>query len=843
MSINNENSRFGCKTSPVANNENYITGDKYRITVLLPQLLRIEYSEEGHFEDRASQSVFFRNFPKCNFKKELNHGILTVETETLILSYEENTAFHSDTLQVRLKNEPASVWHFGDDFETLGGTVRTLDQVHGEIALENSVCSQYGFSVLDDSNTLLLGEDGWLEQRKMNTVDLYFFGFGYSYLEAVRALYRLTGAPPLLPSYALGNWWSRCRKYTQSEYEKLILDFEAEDIPLSVAVVDFDWHIREIPKDNIPENDNPDFYDGWTGYSWNKQLFPNHKGFLDFLHKKGLKVSLNLHPANGICWFEDVYEDMANASGINPKSRKRIPFDILSRKFVENYFDVIHHPYEEEGVDFWWIDWQQGVSCKKYLPRDFDDITPLYDIADPLWMLNHFHTLDIRAKDKRPLILSRYAGIGSHRYPIGFSGDTYITWKNLEFQPYFTLSASNVGYSWWSHDIGGFMRGYFGSEIFLRWLQFGVFSPIFRLHASSVGGEFIHKEPWTHKEPYKGILTRWMRLRHELFPYIYTMNYRNHKELEPMIQPMYYKYPKKRMAYEHKNQYMFGSELMVSPITSPISSFDKLANVKTWLPKGDWFDFFNGLHYHSEEDRSLLVSRGLYEYPVFAKSGAIIPMFENSKGNKKIDLCDSVVVVVFPGATNNFKLYEDSGEGYEYENGEFTVTELALNWGNTVTFMINSPQGDISILPPKRKWTILFRGYNKNINLKVSVGEKRMECVPQYDSTTQTVSVIISADINESIRIAIQGENFITDNALAKQRCYDILDQSQTSVYRKIEYRDVLIEGEDTMSEKLLKMGGAASIEDQHLYDAICEMVMLQRQWFMEGEYANVQLL
>ena len=128
--------------------------------------------------------------------------------------------------------------------------------------------------------------------------------------------------------------------------------------------------------------------------------------------------------------------------GVDPKSKKRIPFDITDPKFIDAYFNILHRPYEKEGVDFWWIDWQQEKDTK---------IKGL----DPLWALNHYHSLDLASTGKRPLILSRFAEVGSHRYPLGFSGDTVISWKSLDFQPYFTANAANVGYTWWSHDIGG----------------------------------------------------------------------------------------------------------------------------------------------------------------------------------------------------------------------------------------------------------------------------------------------------------------------------------------------------------------------------------------------------
>ena len=143
---------------------------------------------------------------------------------------------------------------------------------------------------------------------------------------------------------------------------------------------------------------------------------------------------------------------------------------------------------------------------------------------DPLWMLNHFHFLDSARDGKRPLTFSRYAGPGSHRYPVGFSGDTLITWASLDFQPYFTATASNIGYGWWSHDIGGHMFGGKDDELATRWVQLGVFSPILRLHSSL--SPFNTKEPWRFGPEARAVMTEFLRLRHRLVPYLHTMNHR-----------------------------------------------------------------------------------------------------------------------------------------------------------------------------------------------------------------------------------------------------------------------------------------------------------------------------
>lgn len=217
----------------------------------------------------------------------------------------------------------------------------------------------------------------------------------------------------------------------------------------------------------------------------------------------------------------------------------------------------------------------QGKGSKSAIPG-----------LDPLWILNHFHYLDIKRKGLRPMILSRYAGAGSHRYPIGFSGDTIISWESLNFQPYFTATASNIGYGWWSHDIGGHMNGVKDDELAVRWVQFGVFSPIMRLHSSC--NPFSGKEPWRYNAIAESIMKDFLRLRHRMIPYLYTMNKLSSRDGIPLIQPMYYHHPMKPEAYKVTNQYYFGSELIVCPITKPMNGKLGVAKFTAWLPEGIW---------------------------------------------------------------------------------------------------------------------------------------------------------------------------------------------------------------------------------------------------------------
>ena len=399
------------ETHPLANPENVIKGDKYRITVLTEHLLRLEYSEDGEFIDAASQTVVNRDFPAAEFTVKDTGDELELCTKYLQLNYNKK-AFSANglsckTTAVGIGSVPA--WHYGDPAQDLGGTARTLDQVNGACDLEPGIMSWFGSTVLDDSKSLLMTEDGWVTPRKKGMQDLYFFGYGWNFRLALKDFYHLCGKTPILPRFALGNWWSRYWRYSEASYMKLMEDFDKENVPFSVAVIDMDWH-------RVDDVD-PKYGSGWTGYSWNKKLFPDPERFLGKLHARGMKTTLNVHPADGIRAYEDCYPEVAEAMGVDAKKEEPVNFDIADPKFVDVYFEKVHHPMEKEGVDFWWIDWQQGQSTK-------------IEGLDPLWMLNHYHFLDSGRDGKRPMTFSRYAGPGSHRYPVGFSGDTHITWES-----------------------------------------------------------------------------------------------------------------------------------------------------------------------------------------------------------------------------------------------------------------------------------------------------------------------------------------------------------------------------------------------------------------------------
>lgn len=778
-----------------------VQGEKYRFTVLTPQMLRMEYAQDGIFEDRPTQVVWNRNFDKPEFTVTDRNGCLEIDTEYFHLVYDKQE-FGPNHLYIDVKyafTNYGGRWYYGrTDYgdppreHNLKGTARTLDRCDGEwyegstilermrtaggkinrcdgdVDLGRGLCDTSGRTFFDDGDSLIIDEDGWVHPRRKGCVDTYFFGYGRDYFRAIHDFYRLSGAVPMLPKYVLGNWWSRYWKYTEESYMELLTRFEQLDIPFTVVVMDMDWHLVDIPER---------FGKGWTGYTWNREFFPEPKRFLDWLHEHNYRITLNLHPADGVRAFEEQYPDMARALGVDPETEYPVRFDFTNIDFIEAYFKYLHHPDEERGVDFWWMDWQQGnVSA--------------VDGLDPLWMLNHYHHYDLKRTGKRGVMLSRYSGLGSHRYPIGFSGDVHVTWNALQYQPYFTATAANVGYTWWSHDIGGHMNGIKDNELYIRWLQFGCFSPINRLHSNC--NPFCGKEPWRYPKPYDEIAGDILRLRHRMLPYIYTMNYQCHEELVPVVVPAYYHYPMEMSSYQYRNEYFFGSELLVQPMVHPTDPETGCTSEHTWIPAGIWTDFYTGAVYHGGAcGKHQVICRPIDRQGVLAKPGAIVPMAVCEKGDHGTGNPETLEIYIFPGGDNHYVMFEDEGDGFAYEHGVCLKTEMELNWEAEKAVFRLRPEGDLSVIPSDRQYVLHFRGFQNTEKIAASESYEKA-----YDPANRTMTLrFAKKPAGRELEVTLEGA-LLWDNHDLTERAFAFLDRVQGSTVMKKALYQCFVNGE-----------------------------------------------
>ena len=703
---------------PKADDKAVVVAGNARFTVLTPQLVRMEWSEDGVFEDRATLTFVNRRLPVPEFKVRNGLSKVVIETSDLKLTYVKNGKFSPENLRAEfMLNGKKVVWHYGDkDTLNLMGTTRTLDKADGwklgKEPMEPGIISRGGWSVVDDSSRHVLtptdshwGE--WVECRpEGERQDIYLFAYGHEYTKALGDYVKVAGAIPLPPKYAFGYWWSRYWQYSDNELRDLVNQIRSMDIPLDVLIVDMDWHETWGLRRNNPKKDEYGQRIGWTGYTWKKQLFPSPKNFLDWCHDNRLKVSLNLHPASGIQPYEEPYERFVKAYGWTEEG-KSVPFRIDEQKWADAYFETVLEPMEKDGVDFWWLDWQQWRNSKY-----------TKGLSNTFWLNHTFIRHMENNGDERPIIHHRWGGLGSHRYQVGFSGDTYTSWETLGFLPWFTSTASNVGYGYWGHDIGGhaFRRGVTVTdpELYTRWLQYGVFTPIFKTHCTK--NRNIERRIWQFPD-HMFYMRDAIRLRYDLAPYIYNAAREAFDTGISMCRPMYYYWPEADEAYDMKEQYMFGNDLLVTAVAEPADKTTGLASRSVWFPEGKWYDFVSGELIDGDCVRTLHYT--IAENPRYARAGAIIPMNPSSVQNLQ-DECRTLVLTFVPGADGELSLYEDDGKSKNYAE-EFATTRIEKTTsGDRVKVVIHPRKGTYADAPSSRNYELRFPAQYPPVSVSVN---------------------------------------------------------------------------------------------------------------------------
>jgi alpha-glucosidase len=656
--------------------------------------------------------------PKFTSGVYFEHGAgnFHLETNALTLDYKvggkpiTGGIFSADNLHVALRVDGKPVvWHPGmTDPENLLGTTRTLDQALGgktQEPIEQGLVSRSGWALVDDSTRPLFdsadfsfkegAQSPWpwvMERPTGERQDWYFFGYGHDYRKALGDYVRVAGRIPLPPRFAFGAWWSRYWAYSDQELDELVKGFHENDVPLDVFVIDMDWHMSEGQLKAAGWVDQSGESIGWSGYTWNKLLFPDPDQFLAKLHAEGLKMTLNLHPASGIQPWEAAYPAMATAMGIDPATKKYVPFDITDKKFATNYMNLLHHPLEKQGIDFWWLDWQQKQ------PTKMAGVTPT-------WWLNYVHFTDQQREGKRPLLFHRWGGLGNHRYQIGFSGDSISVWDSLAFQPWFTATAANVGYAYWSHDIGGHMPGAVDPELYTRWVQFGALSPILRTHTTK--NPDSERRIWAYPEPFSSILRSTFQLRYALQPYIYTEARKTYDTGVAFFRPLYYDWPEANEAYSSKNEYLFGDQMLVSPVVTAADKSSGLATEHVWLPDGEWIEQPTGKHFTGPTgiDRKFSID----QIPVYVKAGAIIPMQPPMlyTGQRPVDPLIVNVWPLKPGSSSSYSMYEDSGVAEDYQRGVYARTPItATQSGDILHVEIGPVEGSYPSMLKARSYEL-----------------------------------------------------------------------------------------------------------------------------------------
>lgn len=653
--------------------------------------------------------------------------------------------FSRESLAIELLAR-GTVWRPGDAATgNLNGTLTSLDCystpdqcVAGyRAAPQLGLLSRDGWALIDDTATARFaaapaGLDppiAWYNDTVTSAADWYFFGGAASY-EAVLADYRAIAGPIALPPLsALGVWWSRYYAYSETQLVAEVLDgYASNKLPLNQLVCDMDWHIEPTDK-TCP---------AWGGFTWNTSLFANPDNFTSWLasdatpQKHPLPLLLNVHPATGgVDHCQEQYAAVATAVGIDPSTKQNVECDLGNPKFVSALFGLVLNTGHLEGVSYWWTDYGGCGGPGQQL----------------LWS-NMVYDNNHRVTHKtRPLTLSRYGGLGNHRYAHGFSGDTFQSFSTLAYEIEMTPQASNVAFGWWSHDIGGFHSGTgcpgdgdptnrTGSELLLRWLQFGAVAPVFRTHCN-------HCERRIWEFPYFPAMADAMRLRNALTPYTYTWGRAAYDTGVGLLRPMYYASPGVDAAYASgRSQYMFGGDVLAAPIGVPSQSAGpesaaggpsgagdewRSTPADVWIPEGT-FAAWNGTTGVAGAKGLFVgpttvvgVTYGLGDIPLFARAGTVMPM--KTMASVQTPSPDPLVWTVFPGAASGSgHAYEDDGLSLGYEQGEnatlsasFTAVSTAgesagANAGDvTMTVTLHPVRGTYAGMPASRGYEVHVR--------------------------------------------------------------------------------------------------------------------------------------
>ncbi len=761
--------------NPVASKDAQVICGNARFTVLTERLIRMEWSEKASFEDHATLAIVNRNLPVPKFTVQRKGEGVVIKTSALTLTYTGGGAFTASNLSASFKmNGKTVVWNPSlEPTGNLMGTARTLDGCSGPDKInysdpwETGILSRDGWAVVDESERHIFVDSPtdwkqWVDVRPEGKVqDLYLFAYGHDYKGALGDFIKVAGRIPMPPKYVFGYWWSKYWAYSDEEFLSLAGEFRSRHLPIDIMVIDMDWHYTWPYTGKREYKNYDDWGSGWTGYSWNRDLFPDPEGFLDELHSMKLKTSLNLHPADGISVREDCYTDFVkdylsrtsdydgpegyiykegdkhpDGKPVKAGYRAKVPYRLDQVEWADAYFNSVLNPIERQGIDFWWLDWQQYKESRY-----------VKGLSNTFWLNHIFFNEKVRRQATsapediaRPLIYHRWGGLGSHRYQLGFSGDTQIKWEVLGFLPYFTATASNVGYGYWGHDLGGHWmekESYTDPELYTRWLQYGVFSPIFKTHSTT--SALFERRFWAFPDHYRYMRDA-LELRYALTPYIYDASRQAYETGVSMCRPLYYEYPEDERAYSWKEEYFFGDNILAATICEPMGE-DGTASRSVWFPsRNDWYDMAH--HKMIRGGTTATLQYTIAQNAWFVKAGAIIPLAEEGIQNLQ-DKTNKYRIYVAPGKGHSeYVHYEDDGMSQAYPDAFAKTVISKTSSASSLTLEIGPREGSYKGMDAQRNISVILGGLQRKPS-SVTLEGKGLEV--NYDPETLEATFTIPA--------------------------------------------------------------------------------------------------
>lgn len=704
-----------------------------KVIVLRDSLLRFRYTTKGYFNKDFSyaidstQSHGFNRFElieesdyylietakvKCSISKQnLQKRIVDLDDQLLL---EDEKGFHwEESFQWGGNIVKMSILsHEGEAYYGLGDKATQLN-LKGK-RVENWATDQYAFS--KDQEPLykvipfyigLLHENAygiffdntfrsyfdfgherrnvtsfWADGGEMN----YYFIYGPSIAEVVTTYTHLTGKPELPPLWALGYHQSKWSYYPESNVMEVAKKFRELQIPCDGIYLDIDY------------------MDGFRCFTWNKNYFPDPKGMVDKLTDLGFKTVAIIDPGIKIDKEYNIYkEGIANdyfckrADGPYMKGKVwpgECHFPDYTNPEVRTWWSgLFKELISDIGIKGVWNDMNEPavmeVPDKTFPP----DVRFAYDGQPCSHRKAHniYGTQMARATydgvkkytyPKRPFIITRSAYSGAQRYASTWTGDNVASWEHLWIANIQMQRLSVSGMSFSGSDIGGFAEQPSG-ELFARWIQLGIFHPFCRTHSSGDHGD---QEPWSFDEEVIRITRKFINLRYELLPYLYTHFWKYVQDAVPILKPLFYYDQQDVQTHYRNDEFLFGTQILVCPILEP-----NVQGRRMYLPQGNWYNYWNGKLEAGK--RELWVATKLDEIPLFIKEGAVIPKYplQQYVGEKAID--QVTLDLYYKNGKEYSYLFEDAQDGYDYSKGRYSYLTLLLHGKQNELILLKHKEG------------------------------------------------------------------------------------------------------------------------------------------------------
>lgn len=538
-------------------------------------------------------------------------------------------------------------------------------------------------------------EDDILEFGAIGGAMNYYIVTGDNFEEINMNYTTLTGLQPLPPRWALGNLQSRMAYRTQAELEEIVEEMQAKDFPLDAVIIDFYWFGDSIKG-------------GLGNLKWYKKNWPEPEKMIANFKEKGVKTILITEPMviDTAYWF--THGDTMGLFAKNVKGETYIMKDFyfgpgaLMDIFKQETKDWFWEQYDKQikiGVAGWWGDLGEPETHPSDMIHINGTADEVHNIYGHEWEKMLFEKYRENYPDRRLFHLNRAGAAGSQRYSVfPWSGDVSRSWSGLQAQLPLMLNMSISGLGYISSDLGGFAMGEKDEELYRRWMQFGVFNPVFRPHGSG-----IPSEPIFFSEETQDIVREAIKLRYRLMPYLYTLAYENTTLGKPIVKPLFYLEPTNEAFLNYSDAYLFGDAFLVAPVIHQGAE-----SISVNFPQGLWYDFYTDKKIYGGAEIEIAVTDD--NIPVFVKEGSIVPMVPTFYSTDNYP--DALEVHYYPKENTETRalLYEDDGAYFSaIEEGKYQLTSFfASNAKHLLHFLVESDKGEFEGKSEMRELKIII---------------------------------------------------------------------------------------------------------------------------------------